>query len=41
MIYSQIKAVDADLLWTTLPGTGLGDMEQGVATVSVGPSCKI
>ncbi|KJA25304.1 hypothetical protein HYPSUDRAFT_76045 [Hypholoma sublateritium FD-334 SS-4] len=33
-----IKAVDADLLWTTLPGTGIADMEEGVASMVMEPA---
>ncbi|KAF8170139.1 hypothetical protein BJ912DRAFT_1066783 [Pholiota molesta] len=33
-----IKAVDADLVWTTIPGTRVGDAQQGVATVEMLPA---
>ncbi|KAF8169796.1 hypothetical protein BJ912DRAFT_1066959 [Pholiota molesta] len=33
-----IKVVDEDLLWTTIPGTRVGDAQQGVATVEMLPA---
>lgn len=34
-VFHQIKAVDEDLLWTTVPGAGMLSVLQGVATVSI------